>query len=145
LQSSSAETTKPPGLRGARKLTDLSNLFGGATSLGANKGFPTTSSLSFTGAGINFGPTTTTTTNFNSGLFEGAGGNGGGAAFGQGSTSFDLDDVSNLKTMNSGFATSMGGAFGIVGLGAGQGAKSLTDIFGTNTFGVSGGSRSGNP
>jgi hypothetical protein len=141
---SSAET-KPPGLRGARKLTDLSNLFGGPTSLGANKGFPTTSSLSFTGAGFNLGPTTTTTTNSNSGLFEGAGGTAGGAAFGQGSTAFDLDDVSNLEFMNSGLTTSMGGAFGIVGLGAGQGAKSLTDIFGTNAFGVNGGSIIGNP
>jgi hypothetical protein len=83
--------------------------------------------------------------NFNSGLFQGAGGTGGGAAFGQGSTAFDLDDVSNLETMNSGFTTSMGGAFGIVGLGAAQGAKSLTDVFGPNTFGVSGGSSSATP
>ena len=123
---------------------DLSNFFS-PSSLGAIKGFPTTGfpitgSPSFTGAGINFGPTTTTTTNFNS--FEAAGGTGGGAAFGEGSTVFDLDDISNLETMNSGFTVSMGGAFGIVGLGAGQGTKSLTDIFGPNAFGISGGSNS---
>jgi hypothetical protein len=44
--------------------------------------------------------------------------------------------------MNSGFTESMGGAFGVVGLGAAQGAKSLTDIFGPNAFGVNGGSNS---
>jgi hypothetical protein len=113
---------------------DLSTFFG-PSSPGANSGFP-----NFTGAGINFGPTTTSTTNFNS--FEVAGGTGGGASFGEGSTAFDLDDIGNLQTMNSGFTVSMGAAFGVVGLGAGQGAKSLTDIFGSNAFGVAGVSNS---
>lgn len=135
LQSSA--DTKSPGLRGARKLLNLSNSFD-ASSLGAIRGFPTANFPSFTGAGINVGPTTTETTNSNSALFEGAGGSGGGAAFGQGSLTLDLEDVQNFEGSNSGSTTSMGGAFGVVGLDADQGAKFLTDIFGPNAFGVGG-------
>jgi hypothetical protein len=80
---------------------------------------------------------------FNSGKVEGAGGAGGGTAFGQGSTAFDLDDVSNFVTMNSGSTTSMGYAFGVVGLDPEESANFFKDIFGPNAYRV--GTNSGNP
>jgi hypothetical protein len=140
---SSAET-KSPGLRGGRKLLDLSNFFGagsGSPSSFPTAGFsfPTTTFQGFNGENINNGPSTTIMNNFNSGNFEGAGGKGGAAAFGGGSTAFDLDDVSNLQVMNSGSTISSGGSFGFVGLNPEEGAADFASLFGANAFGFGGG------
>jgi hypothetical protein len=139
---SSAETTSP-GLRGARKLSqDLSSFF--SQNSGSGPIFPT-----FTFEGINTGPTKSVTTNLNSGFFEGAGGTGGGASSGQGSLTFDLDNVSNLESTNSGSTISNGGSFAFVGFDPEQSSTFFTNTFGANALfgfggnGSSGGSSSG--
>jgi hypothetical protein len=134
---SSAETTSP-GLRGTRKLEqfDLSSFF--AQSNGSGPIFPT-----FTFGGVNTGPTTTVTNNLNSGFFEGAGGTGGAASSGQGSLTFDLDNVKNLQSTNSGTTISNGASFGFVGLDPEESSAFLTNTFGANAFfgGNGGGNR----
>jgi hypothetical protein len=142
LQSSAK--SQSPGLKGTRKLEDLTGFFGQPfPSLGSVSTqqpfsvFASGSNVPFTGVGVNTGPTTTITNNFNSGLFEGAGGSGGGAAFGEGSLSFSLENVGNFESSNSGATTSSGGASGFVGLDNAEGSNFLKSIFGPNAFGAS--------